>query len=159
MQDIRDAFKRSPAKKAAKGSLLESIVERLPAPLAHPDPHPRSNRRLKKSGLVTDDLSLGARQYHGVVRLTESSPFRRLDLLLFPPEEYACALLHFTGSGGFNRHMRAHALEQGFTLNEKGLHKGTAETKGEPVKVTCEADVFQAIGMDWREPEDREMGK
>jgi len=115
--------------------------------------------KLKETGFVTEDLSLGSRQYHGVAKLNKNSPHRRLDLLLFPREEFACALLHFTGSGGFNRHMRAHALEAGFTLNEKGLHRGTAGAKAERVTVESEADVFRAIGMDFREPKSREMGK
>jgi len=140
--DIRGSFMKSPRKHDTTVAVLSDVV-----------------KHLKTCGLVTDDISLGARQYHGVVRLDGSSCFRRLDLLLFPPEDYACALLHFTGSGGFNRHMRAHALEKGFTLNEKGLHRGTAEDKGERISVSSEREVFEAIGLDWRTPEDREMGK
>ena len=37
---------------------------------------------------------------------------------LIPHDQYFCALLYFTGSDQFNRDMRAHALEQGFTINE-----------------------------------------
>eukprot|EP00658_Telonema_sp_P-2_P041733 TRINITY_DN29882_c0_g1_i1.p1 TRINITY_DN29882_c0_g1~~TRINITY_DN29882_c0_g1_i1.p1 ORF type:complete len:261 (+),score=59.06 TRINITY_DN29882_c0_g1_i1:167-949(+) len=111
------------------------------------------------SGVVTDNISLGPRQYHGVARVPNSPCYRRLDLLLFTPAEYPCALLHFTGSGAFNRKMRFQALEAGLTLNEKGLFKGTAGDKGDAVECKSERDVFTAIGMEWVEPLERNMGK
>lgn len=37
---------------------------------------------------------------------------------LIPKDQYYCGVLYFTGSDIFNKNMRAHALEQGFTLNE-----------------------------------------
>ncbi|VDI55372.1 DNA polymerase beta, partial [Mytilus galloprovincialis] len=40
---------------------------------------------------------------------------------LIPFDQYYCALLYFTGSDVFNKNMRAHALEKGFTLNEYTL--------------------------------------
>lgn len=40
---------------------------------------------------------------------------------LIPHDQYYCALLYFTGSDIFNKNMRAHALEVGFTLNEYTL--------------------------------------
>lgn len=40
---------------------------------------------------------------------------------ILPHDQYYCALLYFTGSDVFNKNMRAHALEQGFTLNEYTL--------------------------------------
>ena len=57
----------------------------------------------------------------GVCRLEAGLPFRRLDMRLFPHDHYFCALLFFTGSDLFNRQMRAHALDKGFTLNEYSL--------------------------------------
>lgn len=44
--------------------------------------------------------------------------FRRIDIRLLPHDQYYCALLYFTGSDMFNKDMRGHALEKGFTLNE-----------------------------------------
>ena len=55
--------------------------------------------------------------------------------------------------------MRMHALTNGFTLNEKGLWRGKAASKGEQIQVKTERDVFDAIGYPWREPHEREMGK
>lgn len=37
---------------------------------------------------------------------------------LIPKDQYYCGVLYFTGSDIFNKNMRAHALEKGFTLNE-----------------------------------------
>ena len=43
---------------------------------------------------------------------------RRIDIRLVPIDQYYFGTLYFTGSDMFNKQMRAHALEQGFTLNE-----------------------------------------
>ena len=48
-------------------------------------------------------------------------PFRRLDIRLLPYDQYYCGILYFTGSDQFNKAMRSHALDQGFTLNEYSL--------------------------------------
>ena len=40
---------------------------------------------------------------------------------LIPHDQFYCAILYFTGSDVFNKNMRLHALEQGFTLNEYTL--------------------------------------
>ena len=59
-------------------------------------------------------------------------PFRRLDIRLLPFDQYHCGILYFTGSDQFNKMMRAHALDQGFTLNEYSLRpidKGNSTQK------------------------------
>lgn len=43
---------------------------------------------------------------------------RRIDIRLIPFDQYFFGILYFTGSDEFNRQMRSHALEKGFTLNE-----------------------------------------
>lgn len=53
----------------------------------------------------------------GVCKL-EMSIARRLDIRLTPFDQYSCSTLYFTGSDVFNKTMRTHALEKGFTLNE-----------------------------------------
>lgn len=37
---------------------------------------------------------------------------------LIPKDQYYCGVLYFTGSDIFNKNMRTHALDKGFTLNE-----------------------------------------
>lgn len=44
--------------------------------------------------------------------------FFQFPVRLIPKDQYYCGVLYFTGSDIFNKNMRAHALEQGFTVNE-----------------------------------------
>lgn len=46
------------------------------------------------------------------------SVFILLPSRLIPKDQYYCGVLYFTGSDIFNKNMRAHALDKGFTLNE-----------------------------------------
>lgn len=72
----------------------------------------------------------------GVCLLKKELTHRRLDIRLLPNDQYFCGVLYFTGSDMFNKNMRAHALEQGFTLNEYCIRpvgstgKGNYETGG-----------------------------
>ncbi len=63
--------------------------------------------------------------FQGVCRLSSkrNTTFRRIDIRLFPQDEYYLALLYITGSKSFNQHMRKIALENGYTLNEYSLRK------------------------------------
>ena len=47
--------------------------------------------------------------------------FRRLDLKVYPVEEFAYALLYFTGSDHFNRSMRHYAKCRGYSLSDHGI--------------------------------------
>ena len=40
---------------------------------------------------------------------------------LIPNDQYYCGILYFTGSDEFNRRMRQHALDKGFTINEYSI--------------------------------------
>jgi DNA polymerase beta len=101
--------------------------------LGHPDYTSESSKRppyirrvvqrMEGAGFVTDTLSLGESKFMGVCRLTPSdenpSPaYRRIDVRVIPMDQYYFGTLYFTGSDMFNKQMRAHALEKGFTLNE-----------------------------------------
>lgn len=46
-----------------------------------------------------------------ISKLNSESTARRLDFLYTPPEEYAFAILYFTGSKDFNTGMRMLALK------------------------------------------------
>eukprot|EP01083_Nonionella_stella_P087209 242522_1 len=92
---------------------------------------------------------------------------RRIDIRFVPHESYPHALLYFTGSDNFNRAMRQHAIEQGFTMNEQGIFpilkevkspaKGhvSVKEKGEPVSCKTEEDIFKVIGWEYVKPADR----
>lgn len=75
---------------------------------------------LKDSGYLIDTLAEGGKKYMGVASLKGHTP-RRIDLMLTPREEYAYALLYFTGSKNFNIRVRRAALEKGYSLNEYAL--------------------------------------
>ena len=53
---------------------------------------------------------------------TDNRIARRIDFLYAPLDEYAFALLYFTGSKIFNTVMRQKALDQGYTFNEHGIY-------------------------------------
>ncbi|XP_066951228.1 DNA polymerase beta-like [Macrobrachium rosenbergii] len=112
--------------------------------------------RLKKKGLVTDTLSMGDSKFMGVCQLKEDLPFRRLDIRLIPHDQYFCGILYFTGSDIFNKTMRAHALEEGFTLNEYCIRPmGSTGIPGEALPVSSEKDIFEYINYSYKEPHER----
>ncbi|XP_060075333.1 DNA polymerase beta-like [Ylistrum balloti] len=119
--------------------------------------------KLEACGLVTDRLSLGDVKFMGVCQLGDTDSqkdraFQRIDIRLIPNDQYYCALIYFTGSDQFNKNMRAHALEQGFTLNEYCLRPlGSTGTPGEPLPVSSEEDIFDYLGMEFKNPEERNL--
>ncbi|KAH9895421.1 hypothetical protein F4778DRAFT_746706 [Xylariomycetidae sp. FL2044] len=81
--------------------------------------------------------------------------WRRIDFLLAPESTYGAALLYFTGSNHFNVQVRTLARKKGMTLGPDGLFMGTAKSKGKLVEAKDEGKIFEALGVDWREPTDR----
>ncbi|EFN67190.1 DNA polymerase beta, partial [Camponotus floridanus] len=115
---------------------------------------------LEEKKLITDTISLGSTKFMGVCQLRKSKhkPFRRLDIRLTFYDQYYCAILYFTGSDLFNKNMRAHALEKKYTLNEYALKPLTIEgCPGEPEKITCEEDIFEILGLPYKDPKDRNV--
>ncbi|XP_057240479.1 DNA polymerase beta isoform X2 [Malurus melanocephalus] len=85
-----------------------------------------------------------------------SYPHRRIDIRLIPKDQYYCGVLYFTGSDIFNKNMRTHALEMGFTINEYAIRRlGVTGVAGEALPVECEKDIFDYIQWKYREPKDR----
>ncbi|CAM2915707.1 DNA polymerase/3'-5' exonuclease PolX [Rariglobus hedericola] len=86
------------------------------------------------------------------------------DLRLVPPEQFAFALHHFTGSKDHNVLMRQRALARGLSLSEWGLvpaeGEGTAKAKAEGgahgVKAKDETALFAALDLRFIPPELRE---
>ena len=115
---------------------------------------------LSRDGFITDTLSQGDAKFMGVCRLPGGgyTTHRRLDIRLVPRDQFHCALLYFTGSDEFNRQMRTHALEHGFTLNEYSLRPlGSTGVPGEPVPVSSEREVFEYLQYPYRSPEERNL--
>ena len=111
----------------------------------------------KEIDYIVDTLSSGPTKFLGYCQL-EGKPVRRLDLLMIPKSEYACAILYFTGSKEFNVAFRAYALEKGYTLNE---HRLQATKEGVPVvpAFNTEQDIFAFLGLKYIEPTMRRDGK
>ncbi|XP_036383016.1 DNA polymerase beta [Megalops cyprinoides] len=116
---------------------------------------------LESLNFITDTLSKGDTKFMGVCQLDcgdeeEEYPHRRIDIRLIPKDQYYCGVLYFTGSDIFNKNMRAHALEMGFTLNEYTIRPlGVTGMAGEPLLVDSEKDIFDYIQWKYREPKDR----
>ncbi len=90
----------------------------------------------------------------------------QVDLRIVPPDNFGAALLYFTGSKDHNVKLRGRAQDMGLTLNEWGLYKLAEYDKAKketgkppatkPVASKTEADIYQALGLAYIEPELRE---
>ncbi|CAH2076400.1 unnamed protein product, partial [Iphiclides podalirius] len=133
------SLKAGEPKKSRGETMLQKIVEKL-------------------KGLVIDTISMGDTKFMGVCRQSAELPARRLDIRLVPCDQFYCAVLYFTGSDVFNKTMRTHALEKGFTLNEYALRPmGATGVPGEPVPITSEEDIFDYIEYPYKKPEERNL--
>uniref|UniRef100_A0A8C9KYT2 DNA polymerase n=1 Tax=Panthera tigris altaica TaxID=74533 RepID=A0A8C9KYT2_PANTA len=143
--------------------------------LTHPDGRSHQgvfNRlldSLRQQGFLTDDLvsqeENGQQQkYLGVCQLPgPGRRHRRLDIIVVPYSEFACALLYFTGSAHFNRSMRALAKTKSMSLSEHALStavvrdsRGRKVGPGRVLPTPTEKDVFRLLGLPYREPAERD---
>lgn len=123
---------------------------------------------LKLQGFLTDDLvsheeNGNQKKYMGVCRLPgPGQRHRRLDIIIVPYGEFACAVLYFTGSAHFNRSMRALAKTKGMSLSEHSLNKDVVRNGslkvnvGNPLPTPTESHVFEILGLPFREPHERD---
>eukprot|EP01062_Namystynia_karyoxenos_P010220 TRINITY_DN1361_c0_g1_i1.p1 TRINITY_DN1361_c0_g1~~TRINITY_DN1361_c0_g1_i1.p1 ORF type:complete len:811 (+),score=157.39 TRINITY_DN1361_c0_g1_i1:63-2495(+) len=85
---------------------------------------------------------------------------RRLDLKVYAREHYPFAVLYFTGSDYFNRSMRLYCQKKGLTLGDTALRPAVRVAKervhdGAPIPCATERDIFAAVGLEWKEPHER----
>ncbi|XP_003972614.2 DNA polymerase lambda [Takifugu rubripes] len=123
---------------------------------------------LHDSGFLTDDLvsheeNGEQKKYMGVCRLPgPGQRHRRLDVIVVPYNEFACALMYFTGSAHFNRSMRALAKTKSMSLSEHSLNKNVVRKGsvkvfgGAPLATLTERDVFNLLGVPYRQPNERD---
>ena len=78
------------------------------------------------------------------------------DLRVVDQNVFGAALYYFTGSKDHNVRVRRLALQKGLTINEYGVHKGTAKKKGALMASATEEDVFRSVGLPFIPPELRE---
>ncbi|KNC98114.1 uncharacterized protein SPPG_06523 [Spizellomyces punctatus DAOM BR117] len=104
-----------------------------------------------------------ATSWMGICRLPGAPKCRRLDIWVTPFQEVGAALLHYTGNDIFNRSMRKLAGLQGMRLSQHGLFanvmrgKGGAKvTEGRRIAGSTEEEIFKALGVPYRPPEERD---
>ena len=94
--------------------------------------------------------------YMGVCKVGEKS--RRIDIKVYPKEQFAFAVLYFTGSAHFNRSMRGMAEQKGYSLSDHGIVPVVGKTKaGRSVPCETEEDVFKFLGMPYKQPAERDL--
>lgn len=71
------------------------------------------------------------------------------------PDGWGAAIMHLTGSKFFNVVMRARAKNQGLKLNQYGLWG----PGGEQIAGIAESQIFDALGIPYIDPKDREKGR
>ena len=72
--------------------------------------------------------------------------------MITKPSTWPAATLYFTGNKELNVRMREIAKSHNLTLNEYGLSNELIN-----IPVTSEKDIFHFLGMDYIEPEDRDV--
>ena len=87
---------------------------------------------------------------------------RRLDIKVYPADQFPFAVLYFTGSDYFNRSMRLYCHKRGLSLSDHGLthvirHRREAIHEGASVPCRSERDIFDAIGLPYRMPHERDL--
>jgi DNA polymerase beta len=116
-------------------------------------------KTLEENGYMEYVLALGEKKCMGIARLPahgKDYKARRVDFLITPEHEYACALLYFTGSDMFNVAFRQHALQKGYTLNEHTMTPiGDAPA---PPPFHTEQDIFRFLSLQYVEPSKRVEG-
>lgn len=112
--------------------------------------------QMKQVGYIEEVLALGEHKCMAICRLQGPLGLkaRRLDLLLTPDEEYAYALLYFTGSDQFNVAFRNHAVQMCYTLNEHRLLPLTPDVP-QPPSMKKEDDIFRFLGLRYIPPHER----
>ena len=111
---------------------------------------------LLKTGIILEVLSRGPSKTLVIASLPNGVA-RRIDFLYSPPDEFAFAILYFTGSKMFNTAMRQHGLNKGYTFNEHGIYHVVANKKGKKVDrtFTTEKDIFDFLGLEFKTPVER----
>jgi|HubBroStandDraft_6_1064221.scaffolds.fasta_scaffold00990_3 DNA polymerase (family 10) len=78
----------------------------------------------------------------------------QVDVRMLAKENFGAALLYFTGSKAHNVGLRGRSLDMGWTLNEYAL---TTVKGGKVVAGKTEEEIYAKLGLDYIEPELREM--
>ena len=116
---------------------------------------------LLKTGIILEVLSCGESKTLVIAKLPGKNIARRIDFLYAPPNEFAFAILYFTGSKIFNTLMRQYSLDKGYTFNEHGIYKLENKKKGAKVnkEFNTEKDIFDFLELEFKTPLERQDGR
>jgi NAD-dependent DNA ligase/DNA polymerase/3'-5' exonuclease PolX len=116
---------------------------------------------LIKNKIIIEVLSRGEVKTLVIARLSDKHIARRVDFLFAPPNEYAFAILYFTGSKLFNTVMRQHSINRGYTFNEHGIYHLKNKKKEEIVDKDffSEEDIFDFLNLQYKTPTERIDGR
>jgi len=121
---------------------------------------------LLKTGIILEVLSRGASKTLVIAKLPglfegNERISRRVDFLYAPLDEFAFAILYFTGSKIFNTVMRQYGLNKGYTFNEHGIYKLENKKKGAKIEKVfkTEKDIFDFLGLQFKTPVERIDGR
>jgi DNA polymerase/3'-5' exonuclease PolX len=78
----------------------------------------------------------------------------KIDIIIVPIQSFYTALMHFTGSGDFNKKIRIHAKSMNMKINEYGLFKITGD-KETNIPIKSEKDIFDNLLLKYLPPDKR----
>ena len=111
---------------------------------------------LIRKKIMIEVLSRGSIKCLGISKLQNKSA-RRIDFMFTPKDQFAFAILYFTGSKEFNTVMRQRALDLGYSMNEHGFTKMVDGKKTTKLNkhFPDEQSIFEFLGMIYKEPTER----
>ena len=118
-------------------------------------------KSLIDKNILVEMLTDGKVKKLTIARLNDKSKARRIDFLYSPPNEYAFAILYFTGSKAFNVVMRKRATSLDLTLNEHGLSNMKDKVKKDKLENSFpdEKSIFDFLSLEYKKPEERKDGR
>jgi DNA polymerase lambda len=108
--------------------------------------------QIKKYPRIQHILGEGPKKMLATISL--QGKLSRIDFERVQPDEYAYAILYFTGSKNHNEMMRARAKEKGWRLNEKSMHEISI---GIEFEARTEEEIFKLLDLKYIPPESRNI--
>lgn len=112
----------------------------------------------KQRKYVVDVFAHGEKKCLAACLINTDSVCRRIDFMMTPRDQFAFALLYFTGSGEFNVELRNHALSKGYSLSEHGLKRVSCDCSDHPPPLYTEESIFAFLGLQYVHPSQRKAG-
>jgi DNA polymerase/3'-5' exonuclease PolX len=109
--------------------------------------------KLTKNNYIIAVLSTGDEKFSGIVKLPNTSNYRRIDIIRTKKEELPFALLYFTGDFVQNIYMRQKAKKMKYSLSQYGIKNIKT---GKMIKnIKSEKDIFDFLKIPYKKPEER----